>query len=153
MSESRLYLMAADAVVLLHGLYALTVVLGLILILVGWLRHWHWVRNFWLRIVHLGMILVVVCESWCGVTCPLTTWEHQLRAAAGESSYQGDFIAHLVHQTLFAYGDLAPWVFTVVYTLFGGAVLATLYLVPPILRPRARSIDCVDHPKSPKSLD
>jgi hypothetical protein len=136
------YRLAADAVVLVHGVFALSVVLGLVLILVGWIRKWDWIRNIWVRMIHLGMISIVVLESWLGITCPLTTWEQQLRAAAGEASYQGDFIANLVHQTLFAYGDTAPWMFTAAYTAFGILVLATLLLAPPSYAPRCESTPC-----------
>lgn len=131
-----MYRIAADGVVVLHGAYVLTIVLGLILILVGRFRGWYWIRNFWFRAVHLVMIGIVVLESWLGITCPLTTWEHQLRVAAGEATYQGDFIANLVHQALFAHGNAAPWMFTACYTAFGSAVLATFLLAPPCLPSR-----------------
>ncbi|MEO1993706.1 MAG: DUF2784 domain-containing protein [Planctomycetaceae bacterium] len=142
---AHVYRLAADAVVLVHGVFALSVVLGLVLILVGWFRKWDWIRNIPIRLIHLGMISIVVLESWLGITCPLTTWEQQLRAAAGEASYQGDFIANLVHQTLFAYGDTAPWMFTASYTAFGFLVLATLLLAPPTYAPRPASTPCDTH--------
>jgi len=128
-----IYRIAADAVVVVHGAYVLTIVLGLVLILVGRFRGWQWIRNFWFRTVHLAMIAIVVLESWLGITCPLTTWEQQLRVAAGEATYQGDFIANLVHRALFAYCNSAPWMFTACYTAFGAAVAAAFVLAPPAL--------------------
>ena len=64
-----------------------------------------------------------------GITCPLTTWEQQLRAAGGQETYKGAFVANLVHDLLFY--DLQPWVFVLGYTLFGTAVLLTWIFAPP----------------------
>jgi hypothetical protein len=87
-----LYRIAADAVVTLHVGFVLFVVLGQLAILVGMLRNWQWVRNFAFRTLHLFAISVVVAESLCGITCPLTNWEQQLRQLAGNQTYSGDFI-------------------------------------------------------------
>jgi hypothetical protein len=123
-----IYRVLADLVVLVHAAYVLWVILGLVLILVGYLRNWSWVRGFWFRITHLAMILIVVFESWIGIVCPLTTWEQALRRRAGETTYRGDFVGHVVHDLLFF--EAPPWVFTLAYTCFGLAVVATLVLVP-----------------------
>jgi hypothetical protein len=95
----------------------------------AWSCRWRWVRNFWFRSLHLLAILVVAAEAVCGITCPLTTWEQQLRTRAGETAYRGDFIADWVHRLLFF--DFEPWVFTLGYVLFGLAVLTTFILAPP----------------------
>ncbi len=78
---------------------------------------------------HLAMIAYVVLESWLGVPCPLTLWENELRRLAGESDYPGDFIGYWAHRLIFFRAE--PWVFTLVYTLFGLVVLATFVLAPP----------------------
>ncbi|MEK7697633.1 MAG: DUF2784 family protein, partial [Pseudomonadota bacterium] len=57
----------ADAVLLLHALYVVFVVGGLLLILAGWWRGWAWARNFWLRWLHLAAIGFVVLETWFGI--------------------------------------------------------------------------------------
>ena len=62
------YRYLADAVVVLHVAYVLAVVLGLLATLAGYLFHWDWVRNFWLRGVHLAMIMVVVVHALLGAT-------------------------------------------------------------------------------------
>ncbi len=126
---SLLYRLAADGVVVLHMAYVLIVVLGLPAIWWGIVRKHDWVRNVWLRGGHLAMILIVVGEAWAGITCPLTVWEHQLRDAAGQQSYQGAFVANLVHDLLFF--DAEPWVFTLLYTVFGLLVVASFLLAPP----------------------
>ena len=131
-----LYRFAADVIVVFHLGYATFIVAGLALILVGALRRWQWVRNFWFRMMHLLAILIVVAESWFGVTCPLTTWEKALRERAGQATYHGDFLANLAHELLFV--EWGPLAFTVCYTLFGLAVLATLAFAPPRLPERVR---------------
>jgi Protein of Unknown function (DUF2784) len=124
-----LYRLAADAVVVIHMAYVLTVILGLPALWWGVLWKQEWVRNPWLRIGHLSMILIVVVEAWAGITCPLTTWEYQFRELAGDQKYQGAFFANLVHDWLFF--DLDPLVFTVLYSAFGALVAASFVLAPP----------------------
>lgn len=133
------YRVLADLVVVVHFAYVAFVILGLLVTVLGWLLGWQWVRNRWFRGIHLTMILIVVFEAWMGITCPLTTWEQQLRMAAGEVAYQGDFIANWFHELLFF--EAEPWVFTLCYSLFGGLVLATLLLVPPRWRGRATALE------------
>jgi len=123
------YRILADIVVVVHAGYVGFVLFGQLAILIGILARWSWVRNFTFRIVHLAAIGFVVLEAWWGVTCPLTTWEQQLREAAGEKSYTGDFIAAWVHDLLFY--EAEPWVFTLCYSLFGGLVLLTFFIAPP----------------------
>ena len=123
------YRYAADGVLILHLAYVGFVVVGFLLTLVGCLARWPWIRNRWFRGVHLAMIGIVVAEAWCGIVCPLTTWEQSLRDRAGEQTYRGAFVANLVHNYLFY--DAPPWVFTVIYTLFGAAVVLTFIAAPP----------------------
>jgi hypothetical protein len=131
------YRILADVVVVLHGAVVLFVVVGLAAVLVGGLRGWGWVRNAWLRTIHLLTIVVIVIQAWCGVLCPLTVWEQQLRRAAGQQTYQGAFIADLVHDVLFV--EAPAWVLTALYTAFGAAVLVSMLLVPPRLSTGSRA--------------
>jgi hypothetical protein len=123
------YRLAADAVLVFHISYVGFVLVGFVLTVVGILARWNWVRNPWFRGLHLAAILLVVAESLGGIICPLTIWESELRQMAGQTAYRGDFIAQWLHDLLFF--DAEPWVFTVCYTLFGLAVLATFVLAPP----------------------
>jgi Protein of Unknown function (DUF2784) len=126
---SLLYRIAADGVVILHLGYVSFVVIGQLLILVGILRGWHWIRGFRFRVVHLAAIAVVVTESLLEVTCPLTTLEQFLRRQGGEATYRGDFIGNCVHDLLFF--DCEPQVFRLIYALFGLLVLVTFVIAPP----------------------
>ncbi len=133
----NLYSVIADAVVFIHAAYVSFVVLGLAAVLIGSVLRWRWIRSFWFRVVHLGMIGIVVVEALLGITCPLTTWENQLRHAAGETARAESFVGRWIHDLLFY--DAPPWVFTVIYCLFGAVVLATFVIAPPKRRLREQS--------------
>ena len=133
------YRLAADGVLLAHGLFVLFVIMGLLLTLAGAARGWTWVRNPWFRGLHLGAIAVVVLQAWLGMVCPLTTLEMALRASAGDAIYAGSFIAHWMGRLLYYHAP--QWVFVVAYSLFGLAVLATWVLIPPIRKRPTRSTD------------
>ncbi|MFI5458987.1 MAG: DUF2784 domain-containing protein [Isosphaerales bacterium] len=119
----------ADLIVVTHTAYVSFVVFGLAAILVGVALRWKWVRNAWFRAIHLFAIGFVVAESLVGIPCPLTVWERELRQMAGQTSYQGDFVGYWTHQLIFYQAE--PWVFTLLYVLFGLAVLAAFVLAPP----------------------
>lgn len=129
MSENSLLIYLADAVLVIHALFACFVVLGLIAIYLGYFLKWHWVRNRTFRIIHLTAIAIVVAQSWLGVICPLTRWEMALREAAGSDIYSGSFVQYWL-QTLLYY-NAPEWVFIIMYTGFGGIVLASWYIVYP----------------------
>jgi hypothetical protein len=123
------YLLAADAVLLLHVSFVVFVVAGLALILAGGLMSWAWVRNWWFRVTHLAAIGVVVLQSWLGVICPLTKLEMALRDRAGDTTYAGGFVSHWLETIL--YYRAPAWVYAVVYTAFGALVLLSWFWVPP----------------------
>lgn len=123
------YRLLADVVLTLHLALVAFVIVGLVLVIVGNLRHWRWVNNWWFRLVHLGTIAIVVAETWLGFTCPLTTLEMWLRAQAGANTYGGGFIEHWFSRILFY--DAPPWAFVIAYSLFGLLVLATWLRFPP----------------------
>ncbi|MGI9294884.1 MAG: DUF2784 domain-containing protein [Pseudomonadales bacterium] len=129
MDSSTAFLLAADAMLLLHVLFVAFVVLGLVFVFVGNAVGWSWVRNPWFRLTHLIAIGVVVAQAWLGVICPLTTIEMALRARAGEVTYSGSFISHWLEAIL--YYQAPPWVFVVCYTAFGAGVVASWFLVRP----------------------
>jgi hypothetical protein len=129
MDGDTAYLIAADAILLAHAMFVGFVVFGLLLIFLGKVFSWAWVRNPWFRLAHLLGIGIVVAQSWVGAICPLTTWEMSLRSFAGESVYRGTFISHWL-QTLIYY-NVPEWIFVVGYTLFAMLVFAAWYWVRP----------------------
>ena len=126
------YAFWADVIVALHFAYVCFVVLGEVAILAGWLFRWEWVRNPWLRLVHLLAIAVVAAEAILHLPCPVTVWEHNLRELAGQKASTETFVGRLVH-FLMLDGDnpWPPWVYDALHIGFGVLVLATLFLVPP----------------------
>ncbi len=123
------FLVLADALLVLHVLFVAFVVLGLVLIYLGHFLAWRWVRNFWFRVSHLVAIAIVVLQSWLGLICPLTTWEMALRERAGDASYEGSFIQHWLQAIL--YYSAPEWVFILSYTVFGGLVFFSWFLIRP----------------------
>jgi len=122
------YRLAADAMLVTHVAVVAFVVLGLLLTLLGGALQWPWVHNPWFRGLHLLTILIIIAQAWLGIVCPLTTWEMQLRHAAGQLAYDETFIAHWLGNLLFI--DAGPWVFITAYSAFGGLVLLSLWWVP-----------------------
>ena len=129
MPAELFYLIVADSILLIHVLFVFFVVFGLLLILAGKIFTWGWVYNFKFRIAHLVAIGVVVLQSWLGAICPLTVWEMNLRARAGDSVYEGSFIAHWMQRLLYYRAE--EWVFILLYTLFAVLVVASWYWVRP----------------------
>ena len=125
----NIYLVAADALLLLHAVFVLFVSVGLALIVFGALRQWAWVRNPWFRLAHLVAIAVVVLQSWAGRICPLTSWEMALRSRAGQHVYEGSFISYWVGRLL--YYDAPLWAFALCYTVFGMLVVACWWWIRP----------------------
>ena len=129
MDSPTRFLLAADAVLLLHTLFVIFVVIGLILLFVGKARSWSWVRNPWFRVAHLLAITIIVVQSWFGVICPLTSLEMALRSRAGDAVYTGSFIAHWLENIL--YYQAPPWVFMVCYSVFGVLVVGSWFWISP----------------------
>jgi len=125
-----MYRQLADAVLVLHALFVAFVVLGLLLVVVGGVLRWNWIRNPWFRLVHLTGIAVVVAQAWLGAVCPLTTLEMWLRQRAGAATYEGGFIQHWLWRLL--YYSAPEWVFIAAYSLFGLLVLVAWYRFPPV---------------------
>lgn len=129
MEYQTFYSLAADAILVTHVLFVVFIVVGLLFIFLGKFLSWLWVRNPWFRLTHLLGIGFVVLQSWFGAICPLTILEMNLRSKAGETIYEGSFITHWLNELLYYYAP--PWVFVVVYTIFGGLVLTSWFLVRP----------------------
>jgi hypothetical protein len=125
-----MYGFLADLTVAVHVGYVAYVVIGELLILLGWAIGWRWVRNFWFRITHLLAIVIVVAEEGFGVRCPLTIWEEYFRRQAGQSVTGETFVGRLLHALLF-YEETPQWVFIAIHVAVGVLVLVTFILCPP----------------------
>ena len=129
MNGSVYYRIAADVVLGIHTSFVLFVIFGLVLILVGGVRGWPWIRNPWFRLGHVLAIGVVIAQAWLGAICPLTTLEMALRSRAGAAVYSGSFIAHWMEAIL--YYEAPLWVFAICYTAFGLLIVGSWIIFPP----------------------
>jgi hypothetical protein len=118
-------LLLADLILVIHLLFVLFIVGGLVATWLGAWRRWRWVRNFRFRTLHFIAILFVAAESVVGMACPLTLWEDWLRG----STLQTGFIQRWISRIL--YYDLPPWMFTTAYVVFALIVAATWFRVRP----------------------
>ena len=119
----------ADLMVEIHVGYVGYVVVGQLLIVLGWALGWQWVRNFWFRVSHFIMMAVVVYEEIMEIRCPLSIWEEHFRLLAGQPTSGETFMGRMLHALIFY--DAPPIVFTVGYLGFGAIILATLLFCRP----------------------
>lgn len=129
MPSEAIYLLAADTLLIVHTLFVLFVVFGVLAIYVGHYLSWDLIRNYWFRVLHLAAVAFVILEAWIGIICPLTIWEMQLREIAGGETYSGSFIQHWLQVIL--YYEAPAWVFTMLYSLFGILVFSSWLIIPP----------------------
>jgi hypothetical protein len=87
-----LFLVAADAIVVLHLLWIVFLILGA---LPG--RRWPWVK--WMHLASLAFSIALQVFGWI---CPLTYLEIWLRKLGGAQPYEGTFIRHYVEQLVYA---------------------------------------------------
>ena len=86
MSHEALHGLLADAILIVHFAFVAYVVVGLLVVWIGFFLRWRFIRSIWFRSTHLLAMGVVVAETVFGVVCPLTTWEHDLRTLAGSGT-------------------------------------------------------------------
>jgi hypothetical protein len=123
------YGLFADVVVAAHVAYVSYVLFGQLAVLVGIMLRWQCIRNVWFRTTHLLAISIVAFEAILNITCPLTRWENELRALAGQPQSGETFMGRLLHSVIFY--NLPPWAFTILYISFALLVLATFVFAPP----------------------
>ncbi|VTR96122.1 Uncharacterized protein OS=Spirochaeta smaragdinae (strain DSM 11293 / JCM 15392 / SEBR 4228) GN=Spirs_3089 PE=4 SV=1: DUF2784 [Gemmata massiliana] len=125
------YGLAADTVVAVHVAYVAYVVLGQVAVIVAAPFRWQWARNPWFRFSHLTAIAVVGYEEIRGLRCPLTVWEEQLRALAGQTyNVSETFMGRLMHDLLFIDGKPDIF-FTTVHLAMLVLVVQALIMYPP----------------------
>jgi hypothetical protein len=83
-------LLLANAVAFLHAAAVLFMLTGGLIAL----------RRLCVVAVHVPVALSILAVYLTGVDCPLTTLELWLRAAAGEPTYGGGFLAHYLFEPL-----------------------------------------------------
>ena len=116
----------ADLVLAIHFALAAFVASGLLLIPMGAIFNWQWVRNNVFRTVHAGLMVFVAVEALIGMTCPLTTIEAYLRGTEAQAS----FLAH--HLSRLLYWDLPLGFFVWLYVACAVWVVCLWWYCPPI---------------------
>ena len=129
-----LTLFLADLIAAIHLGYVIFVILGFILIILGIILKWKWIRNLWFRIMHLAAIVGVAFEALLGVNCPLTVLEFKLRYAPNLSEEKVSFIGTIIDSLLFY--NAPGWLFTIIYSSFAVVVVITFIMAPPTRKGR-----------------
>jgi len=122
-------LLLADIIAFIHLGYVIYVILGFILIVLGIILRWKWIRNLSFRITHLLAIVGVACEALLGVNCPLTVLEFKLRYASCLSGKKVSFIGNIIDSIVFY--NAPVWLFTIIYAAFALIVVITFIIAPP----------------------
>ncbi len=89
-----IYGIAADTLVIIHLLFIVFVVIGGLLVI-----KWRWITFIHIPAAIWGMLI-----EFYGWICPLTPWEQELRIAAGQEGYSGDFIDHYILPVIYPSG-------------------------------------------------
>lgn len=84
----------ADAVLLLHLAFIVFVIFGALLVF----------YRRWIAWIHLPMVLWASIVNLTHWYCPLTPLENYFRQAAGQSGYEGGFIAHYLVPLIYPQG-------------------------------------------------
>jgi hypothetical protein len=130
LENRNLYLLLADLVLIVHFALVLFNIGGFLFIWIGHFLHWRSVRNFAFRMTHLLAMGFIAWQAVAQLTCPLTTWENQLRTRAGQAApYTESFIEHWLGRILFY--DLNQSAFTILYIAFFALIVVTFWKVPP----------------------
>jgi len=122
-------LLLADIIAIIHLGYVIYVILGFILIVLGIILRWKWIRSLSFRITHLLAIVGVACEALLGVNCPLTVLEFKLRYASCLSGKKVSFIGNIIDSIVFY--NAPVWLFTIIYAAFALIVVITFIIAPP----------------------
>lgn len=120
----------ADLMVAIHVGYVGYIVLGQLVIWLGWAAGWGGIRDRWFRVSHLAMILFVAFEEAIEMRCPLTVWEEHFRELAGQPVGGETFVGRLMHALIFVHFE-ESWPYTVIHVGFAVVVLGTFVLCPP----------------------
>ena len=113
-------ILAAHLAIILFNLF------GLIVVPLGAICGWRFVRVRWWRLLHLVSLAAVAAQAVFGRACILTIWQ---AALTGEPGRPTPLIMGWVNRVI--YWPLPLWVFAALYLLVFGYALALLWLVPP----------------------
>ena len=113
------YILLADGVVLLHGLFV-------IFVLFGGLLAAKWPRVLWIHGPAFAWGCLVEFNGWL---CPLTPLENWLRIQGGASGYHGDFLSHWLLPLLYpaCLTDRIQFILATLVLALNGTIYAWLW--------------------------
>lgn len=131
--------LAADSILALHFGWIAFVIVGQLLIMLGIVLRWRWIRNFAFRFIHLFMMVVVALESMFSVPCPMTVWERRLRGLQPgdilKYTEADSLIAQYLGNLIFVDSDSGPGAirFVIGYVAFAALIVGSFVVAPPRL--------------------
>ena len=128
LDNTWLKVVVADLIAATHIGYFVYVVGGCVVIAVGAVQGWQWIRNPWFRLSHLAAVYVVVFENMFNIACPLNTAEWQLRSASQSAIEASSGVGGVLDQLLFH--TIPGNVLNAIYSALALLLLVALVLVP-----------------------
>ena len=120
---------AAEAILWVHLVVIAFNVFGLVAIPMGAWSGRKFVRVFWWRALHLGLLGIVALQAVLGRACFLTIWEVELLRRAGEAASNEPLLQDWVRWVI--YWSLPLWIFAAIYVAVCLYALLLWWLVPP----------------------
>ncbi len=133
------YRLAAELILVVHGLIVGFNVFGLCAIFGGLLFRWQWTRNPYFRWAHLITIGIVGIQGAFGVLCPLTVLEDHLRQMAGQEPEPATFISRWIHRLIFVNVPLP--ILNAIYIGAAAFVVGAMFFFPPRAFPGRKHVD------------
>jgi len=121
----------ADAIFWTHVAVIAFNIFGLVAVPLGAWRGGHFVRIFWWRALHLGVLGLVALQALLGQACVLTIWQSDLLVRAGKPASDAPLIQRWLAEIIF--WSLPLWVFVLLYLAIWIYALLLWRLVPPRL--------------------
>ena len=117
--------MLAALILAIHLAIILFNVVGLAIIPIGAWRGWRFVHAPIWRLLHIASWAVVAVQAALGRACFLTIWQSSLEGGSGTAE---PLVMRWINGAI--YWPLPLWVFSLIYLLAFGLVLALLRIVP-----------------------
>ena len=120
----------AHGILTLHSLCSLFVILIPLLVPLGVWQSWSWVRDPWLRSMHLAVVLFIAGEVILGQPCPFMVWENHCRRRAGMPLYTTGFFDFWIERLLKI--PFKTWMFESIFFTVGASTLVEFFVIGPM---------------------
>lgn len=120
----------AYIILFLHVVCSVFVLLMPFVVPLGVWLSWPWVRDPWLRHIHMGIVLFIAGEVIMGKPCPLMVWENRCRVRAGMPLYTTGFFDYWVENLLKI--PFEDWMFESIFFAVGASTVAQYFLLGPV---------------------